>query len=139
MDRETWKLKQLFRCIRHKSNLSFTQLISDAETNRQCRTVRGNVVNKTCIFPFYHKNKEYNLCTSDDIPKTEKDKTPWCSTEVDTNGVHIKGKYGLCESKQECLGTPKTIHAPGKDFRFSYCLPYSRDRKDTNPYNISTM
>ena len=40
------------------------------------------------------------------------DEHPWCSTEVNSKGEHIKGKFGFCEP--QCLGKPKVIENPRK-------------------------
>ena len=47
-----------------------------------------------CIFPFTYNKVEYYAC-----PKHKRRKHKyWCSTKVDKNGVHIKGKdnWGFC-------------------------------------------
>ena len=54
----------------------------------------GNEVNKPCIFPFHYGVRTYETCTKKD------DEKDWCFTEVDTNGVGIRGKWGYCN--QNC-------------------------------------
>ena len=75
-----------------------------------CTTTHGPDPNKTCIFPFKHKGKIYNCCTSDDNYVT--DKKAWCSTKVDRFGTHQvgQGKYGFCEPKCQSKIVGKLIH-----------------------------
>ena len=54
-----------------------------------------------CIFPFRFNNITYHSCTwaySD---------TAWCSTQVDSSGVHIGGSKGRCDNG--CMVPPKAI------------------------------
>ena len=53
----------------------------------KCKTVGGDDVNKTCIFPFKVDGVEYATCFEN-----------WCSTFVDELGVHTRGigKWGDC-------------------------------------------
>ena len=48
--------------------------------------------NEKCIFPFTFNNVTYCECTWD------YSNTPWCSTEVDSLGVHVGGSKGICSS-----------------------------------------
>jgi len=52
---------------------------------------------KPCVFPFIHKGKEYNECTSDN----DLDGKKWCSTDVDSNGNHKKNQWGYCDTGKE--------------------------------------
>ena len=52
----------------------------------ECKTTGGNQPNNTCVFPFWFKENTYETCI------TVEDDTPWCSTEVDSNGHHVKSK-----------------------------------------------
>merc|ERR1719228_1215126 len=54
---------------------------------------------KVCRFPFKFQNKAYASCTTDFDP----DNRAWCSTKVDSNGVHVsgEGEFGYCP--QSCL------------------------------------
>lgn len=51
-----------------------------------------------CIFPFTYAGVVHNACT------LAADTQPWCSTKVDSSGVHIggEGNWGYCEDKTEC-------------------------------------
>ena len=66
--------------------------------------------NASCVFPFKYKNVIHNECTYEGMKLHEEH--PWCSTEVNSKGEHIKGKFGFCEP--QCLGKPKVIENPGK-------------------------
>ena len=61
--------------------------ISHAE---ECRTVS----NKSCIFPFRHKNQTYAGCTEEG----NEDGRLWCSTRVTSEGEHMvgEGEWGHC-------------------------------------------
>ena len=52
----------------------------------------GPDANKPCIFPFEYSGKTYSKCTAKEHDQ------PWCSTEVDGYGKHVKGKWGNCDS-----------------------------------------
>ena len=62
---------------------------------KECRTVAGlpnGQVNASCVFPFTHKGVPYRSCKR--LKKKPSD--GWCSTGVDSDGVHIKGNWGQC-------------------------------------------
>ena len=73
---------------------SFIQILLLATTNwnltlsqqKPCKTVSGPKPNSTCVFPFVFEGHTYESCKHDD------DNTRWCSTKVDSNGKHQKGK-----------------------------------------------
>ena len=54
----------------------------------------GDEPGKQCIFPFSYKGITYTECTT-----YENNGIPWCSTEVDTTGNYIDGKWGNCNSR----------------------------------------
>mgnify|MGYP001398662391 CR=1 FL=1 len=56
-----------------------------------CKTNGGPSSFKKCVIPFKWNGKTYNKCP----PDLEKPEKFWCSTKVDTNGVHIPkiGKF----------------------------------------------
>ena len=63
-----------------------------------CVTSNGD----KCVFPFIYKGKKYEKCTLDDGGDRE-----WCSTQTDSSGNHISGKFGrcimeVCTSKKHC-------------------------------------
>ena len=67
-----------------------------------CKTVSdsGSQLNKKCKFPFTFQGTKYNTCISG--IKREK---PWCPTELDANGLYIRGKWGYCDISLCPLGT----------------------------------
>merc|ERR1719228_378111 len=78
---------------------------------------------KVCRFPFKFRNKAYASCTTDFDP----DNRAWCSTKVDSNGVHVpgEGEFGYCP--QSCLTnilstpTPNFQQAPPSWSAWSSC------------------
>ena len=61
-----------------------------------CITKGGKNPFKPCIFPFSYKGVKYFGCPKDLFDPTER----WCSTKVDSRGVHVdgEGEYGFCSS-----------------------------------------
>merc|ERR1711990_845073 len=57
-----------------------------------CLTVGGRKVNARCVFPFSFRGRTYNGCTTISLKKL------WCSTRTDSNGKHIRGHWGYCNS-----------------------------------------
>ena len=57
----------------------------------ECLTVGGADPNVPCIFPFIIDGNSYTECVVDQYGK-------WCSTGVDSQGVHLagQGKWGDC-------------------------------------------
>ena len=55
-----------------------------------CKTNGGPSSFQKCVIPFKWNGKTYNKCP----PDIEKPEKYWCSTKVDTNGVHIP-KIGM--------------------------------------------
>ena len=55
-------------------------------------------MHKSCVFPFQYKGITYHKCTS---IEDEENGQPWCSTEVDSNGIYIEGLWGYCNT--ECF------------------------------------
>ncbi len=53
--------------------------------------------NVPCVFPFNYEGTTYTECTTIDNFAI-----PWCSTEVDSNGKFVRGKWGDCSPG--CLG-----------------------------------
>ncbi|XP_059095095.1 uncharacterized protein LOC131889891 [Tigriopus californicus] len=49
--------------------------------------------NQLCVFPFKYQGRQYDTCVTLG-PK----QSPWCSTQVDVNGVHIPGSWGNCST-----------------------------------------
>ena len=72
------------------------------------------VAGENCVFPFIYKNKTYDSCTLDD----SEDGSPWCSTLVNSQGIHVEGEgwEGQCGFKQgqsEGDGDKETCSIPG--------------------------
>ena len=75
----------------------------------ECFTKSGPETGKPCAFPFTYQGKTYEKCTEIDHDQL------WCSTEVDHNGVHVRGKWGYCDN--ECnLG--KTLILPVSNHQY---------------------
>ena len=61
----------------------------------------GAVRNACCIFPFKFAEVTHNSCITLNAP----DNRPWCSTQVDGDGVHVTGRWGHCNAR--CPGANK--------------------------------
>ena len=61
----------------------------------KCMTVGGDDPVSECAFPFTRNGVTHRGCTRDGGAE---DGRPWCSTEVDADGVHTdgRGKWGYC-------------------------------------------
>ena len=59
-----------------------------------CVTVGGGKIGSSCVFPFSWQGMIYNGCT------TWNGMSPWCSTLVDDDGIHVGGGgyWGYCGS-----------------------------------------
>ena len=62
-----------------------------------CTTISGPDPYKSCVFPFYYHGKNRKCCTT--VQNDPGNETAWCSTLVDDLGVHVVGKWGVCEPK----------------------------------------
>ena len=84
--------------------VSYSSLILTIFLADECKTHGGNQPNSNCVFPFWYEGTVYESCI------TVEDDTPWCSTEVDTNGHHVHGLWGYCGAR--CPGTSegKFVH-----------------------------
>ena len=60
----------------------------------ECFTKSGPETGKPCAFPFTYQGKTYEKCTEIDNDQL------WCSTMVDPNGIHVRGRWGNCD--HEC-------------------------------------
>jgi hypothetical protein len=60
-----------------------------------------------CVFPFTFGGETFSTCTPW-VYGGEHQGKPWCSTKVDSSGVHVNGEgnYGFCGSQCE---TPKVV------------------------------
>jgi len=84
----------------------------------ECTAVGNSSDPNPCIFPFVHKKRIYDKCTSANGDK------PWCATSVDLQSkIPTMKKWGYCTSN--CPGvlatTPPIIHAPENDVGNCYC------------------
>jgi hypothetical protein len=87
------KMKQFFLVF---SLLFLCSFISFAFA-KDCMTISttgGTKVSEKCVFPFRYAKKSYNSCTTE----YEDSGTPWCSVQVDANGVHVQTRWGFCDS-----------------------------------------
>jgi len=66
------------------------------EISVPCKTVSGANPGKNCVLPFIYKGVRQESCTLEDAD----DGKAWCSTLVDTEGVHVggKGQWGHCSA-----------------------------------------
>ena len=73
-----------------------------------CVTNGGASAGKLCIFPFVYNGITYTTCALENDGY-------WCSTKVDSNGVHIgnQGNWGTCAS--DCNpGSPRNQGSKSK-------------------------
>ena len=62
----------------------------------------GPSPDKKCVFPFVFKGQTYEECTT-----AENNGVHWCSTEVDSQGIHFDDtKWGHCG--ETCVGNVGT-------------------------------
>ena len=73
--------------VKHQCN---AQRLPFALPSSGCKTVGGNVIGKSCVFPFMYGGILYNECT-----KVENAKL-WCSTKTDFGNNHQTGNWGHC-------------------------------------------
>merc|ERR1712014_31331 len=66
-----------------------------------CTTSSGPAAGQPCVFPF--SGVTYNSC-ADWIYGGQPSGTTWCSTKVDSSGVHVnnEGNYGFCPTDAAC-------------------------------------
>ena len=77
-------------------------LSGQSEGISSCRTVGGPSQGKPCQFPFIFGGEERWGCIED----TDPDQRLWCSTKVDSTGLHVGGggHWGYCPEAGECGG-----------------------------------
>ena len=100
------------------SSTSFPTTTSSPATNTTGSGSCGN-----CVFPFIYGNRIHDRCTSIDGD------APWCSTQVDSNGVHVSGQgaWEYC-SDTSCPGmsaNPAEAITPHPENVDSPCCKYS--------------
>ena len=89
--KSTLKVKLEINFIARNTHTKLTQI---AES--KCVTIGGDDPVRECAFPFTRNGVTHRGCTREGVP----DGRPWCSTEVDADGVHTdgRGKWGYCGS-----------------------------------------
>merc|ERR550525_911050 len=68
-----------------------------------CTTTGGPASGQDCVFPFTYNGVTHNSC-ADWVYGGQASGTTWCSTKVDTSGVHVNGEgnYGFCPATTQC-------------------------------------
>jgi len=106
-------------------------------------TESGPKTGVACRFPFKYKGTTYNECTM------KAHHTFWCSTKTNSNGDHISGNYGHCNSncnRTGCLtdetglqeGVPCTFPFKVKGTTYNGCtregghIPWCSTKTDSN-------
>lgn len=71
------------------TNCTITAYIEGCQTDSD-----GPQKQVQCVFPFELKGKTYYECTW----REEENNKPWCSTKVDSGGLHVgnQGNWGYC-------------------------------------------
>merc|ERR1719205_483843 len=74
-----------------------TTTTTTASPSTTCTTVSGPAAGTACVFPFTFSGTTYFSCT-EWIYGGENQGSKWCSTKVDSQGVHVNGEgnYGFC-------------------------------------------
>jgi len=81
------------------STTTVTTSTTTAASSNTCLTVSGPDTGSACIFPFTFNSVTYVSC-AEWVYGGEFQGQKWCSTKVDSSGVHVngEGKYGICAS-----------------------------------------
>merc|ERR1712154_294074 len=74
-----------------------TTTTSTTTASPSCSVVSGPAAGSTCVFPFSYAGVTHNSCAEWIYGGTGTGST-WCSTLVDSSGVHVNGQgnYGFC-------------------------------------------
>merc|ERR1712038_1162922 len=80
-----------------------------SETASSCVTVSGPTAGQLCVFPFRYSGRVYTEC-ADWVFGGQRG--PWCSTRVNSFGMHVKGQYGFCADT--CFGKEPEIELSNK-------------------------
>merc|ERR1719320_1126104 len=74
-----------------------TTTTTTSSPSSTCTTVSGPATGADCVFPFTFSGTTYVSCT-EWIYGGENQGSKWCSTKVDSQGVHVNGEgnYGFC-------------------------------------------
>merc|ERR1711868_215529 len=80
-----------------------TTSTTTASSSTTCTTSSGPAAGQPCVFPFTFSGVTYNSC-ADWIYGGQPSGTTWCSTKVDSSGVHVnnEGNYGFCSTDAAC-------------------------------------
>merc|ERR1719461_393917 len=92
------------------STTSTSTTTPPASPSSSCVVSSGPATGQTCVFPFTFNGVTHNTC-ADWIYGGQPAGTRWCSTMVDSAGVHVNGQghYGFCPST--CPGVqPQSIN-----------------------------
>merc|ERR1711936_563242 len=75
---------------------------STTSTTAVCSTSSGPASGQECVFPFTYNGVTHNNC-ADWLYGGQPAGTTWCSTKVDSSGVHVnnEGNYGFCPASPE--------------------------------------
>merc|ERR1719336_302602 len=74
-----------------------TTTTTTSSPSSTCTTVSGPAAGSDCVFPFTFSGTTYVSC-AEWIYGGENQGSKWCSTKVDSQGVHVNGEgnYGFC-------------------------------------------
>merc|ERR1712154_661452 len=77
--------------------------ISTSSSCTACTTTGGPASGQDCVFPFTYNGVTHNSC-ADWVYGGQTSGTTWCSTKVDSSGVHVnnEGNYGFCPDSAQC-------------------------------------
>jgi len=89
------------------------------------RLVGGEKKTKPCVFPFYFKRFRYDKCTNIE------EEFFWCSTDVDENGNHKEGNWGICND--ECPTATNKECSSNSDCLTGELCNWSRYCTETKP------
>merc|ERR1712012_136652 len=90
-------------CPSASSSSTTTTTSTTTAASTSCVTSSGPAAGQACVFPFTFSGVTYNSC-ADWIYGGQAAGTTWCSTKVDSSGVHVnnEGNYGFCPSDSAC-------------------------------------
>jgi len=82
---------------------TMTTTTTTGSSSGTCTTSSGPAAGQACVFPFTFSGVTYNSC-AEWIYGGQPSGTTWCSTKVDSNGVHVnnEGNYGFCPTDSAC-------------------------------------
>merc|ERR1712154_680300 len=85
------------------STSSSTTSTTSTTSSTACTTTGGPASGQDCVFPFTYNGVTHNSC-ADWVYGGQTSGTTWCSTKVDSSGVHVnnEGNYGFCPDSAQC-------------------------------------